>query len=142
MSAGFAPLALGTETSGSAVYPAGVNGIYGIKLSFDTVPLDGVCQLSSSFDHIGCFARDPADLVPLINILTDRDGNDESLTSGFEGLGIGVLQNTWGVQGAAREKWDTAQVVRTYMILSQTLTNSLRGTHIKMPCVECSARPE
>lgn len=112
MSAGFAPLALGTETSGSAVYPAGVNGVYGMKLSFGAVPLDGVCQLSRSFDHVGGFARDPADLKPLMDILMDKAGDDGEGRDGFKGLGVGVLSNVWGVMGdGVTDKWDTIEVV-------------------------------
>lgn len=112
ISAGFAPLALGTETSGSVVVPASVNGVYGIKLSFDSVPLDGVCKLSRSFDHVGVFARDPLDLVSLIGILSAKTEGFGELEEGFEGLSVGVLRSDWGVsEEVANEKWNTTDVV-------------------------------
>ncbi|KAK2596130.1 hypothetical protein QQS21_006407 [Conoideocrella luteorostrata] len=123
VSAGFAPLAVGTETSGSAVYPASVNGVYGLKLSFGSVPLDGVCKLSASFDHIGVFARDPIDLVPLVGILmgdSSKEANlQDEIGKGFDGLSVGVVPNTWGVQeSVAKEKWDMPDMVRMYFRLN------------------------
>ncbi|GAB0138513.1 hypothetical protein EsDP_00006748 [Epichloe bromicola] len=132
VSAGFAPLAVGTETAGSAVYPASVNGVYGLKLSFGSVPMDGVCKLSASFDHVGIFARDPVDLGPLADILMGGDAGASGhraagAARGFEGLRVGVVANTWGVgEKVAREKWDTPELKDAYESAVQRLRSLVR----------------
>lgn len=67
VAAGFAPLALGTETSGSVCMPANRAGIYSLKASSGTVAVeDGVFRLTQEFDGVGGMARCPADLEALM----------------------------------------------------------------------------
>lgn len=67
VAAGFAPLALGTETSGSVCMPANRAGIYSIKASLEAVTIDdGVFRLTREFDGVGGMARCPADLEALM----------------------------------------------------------------------------
>ena len=109
----FAPLALGTETSGSVVYPACLSGVYAIKLTPKVVPDDGLFKLSESFDSIGVMARSPDDLGILMSTM-GVPGLDPQYerTEGLGGLKIGVLERAWGVDESAKEKkWDTDQVV-------------------------------
>ena len=56
--AGMVDLAVGTQTIGSIIRPALYCGIVGLKLSHDTVNLDGVMPLQPTLDHIGLFAKD------------------------------------------------------------------------------------
>ena len=58
VAAGFCDIALGTQTSGSVIRPAGYCGVIGFKPSFGRVALDGVVPYSKSMDHIGLFAKD------------------------------------------------------------------------------------
>lgn len=115
ISAGFAPLSIGSETAGSVVIPAGANGVYGLKLTMDTVPLDGVCKLSSGFDCIGIFSREPDDLAPLMSILTGgHDGSTlhQEMKKGFDRLRVGVLPIDWGVdKEIAKGTWDQPSTV-------------------------------
>src|SRR5688572_32939672 len=66
---GFAPLSIGTETSGSTVYPAGLNGLYAMKLGRGQAYTDGVFRLSRAFDGIGVLARTPRDLAALAEVV-------------------------------------------------------------------------
>ena len=58
VSAGFADLALGTDTAGSLRIPAACVGVIGFKASHAAVDLAGVWPLARSFDATGFFARD------------------------------------------------------------------------------------
>ncbi|GLA27012.1 hypothetical protein AnigIFM63326_004199 [Aspergillus niger] len=70
VSAGFAPLSLGTETSGSVCMPANRAGLYSITASRGSVPMEGIFRLSKDFDKLGAMAKCPEDLgllMPLLN---------------------------------------------------------------------------
>ncbi|CUS04007.2 Amidase [Candidatus Promineifilum breve] len=56
VAAGFAPLALGTQTIGSIIRPAAFCGVVGFKPSFGRVATDGVIPLSPSADTVGWLA--------------------------------------------------------------------------------------
>ena len=58
VAAGLAPLALGTQTIGSIVRPAGFCGVLGFKPSRERISRQGVIPLSASLDHVGFFAAD------------------------------------------------------------------------------------
>ena len=62
VAAGFAPLALGTQTIGSIIRPAAFCGVIGFKPSFGRVPTDGVLPLSPSADTVGWFAATVGDV--------------------------------------------------------------------------------
>ena len=53
VSAGMAPLALGTQTGGSVIRPAAFCGIVGFKPSFGMIPRTGVLMQSPSLDTVG-----------------------------------------------------------------------------------------
>ncbi len=69
VAAGFSPLAIGTETGGSNVFPASVSGCYGLTLTRQAVASRGVFCISESFDRIGVMARDPWSLASLTEVL-------------------------------------------------------------------------
>lgn len=69
VAAGFCDIALGTQTSGSVIRPAGYCGTYGYKPTFGRVALDGVLPYSKSMDHIGLFAKDMPTLAASLPIL-------------------------------------------------------------------------
>ncbi|KAH8201085.1 hypothetical protein TruAng_004781 [Truncatella angustata] len=123
VSAGFSPLAIGTETAGSVVWPASLNGLYGIKLAPGTVPVDGVFRLSDSYDGIGAFSRDPWTLAALVHLLAPPQPGAALLPpstldgpTSWEGLTIGVTEPQWGVgTETIKGKWDLDEVVKTYV---------------------------
>ncbi|WP_108879606.1 amidase family protein [Anderseniella sp. Alg231-50] len=69
VAAGFCDIALGTQTSGSVIRPAGYCGTVGYKPSFGRVALDGVLPFSKSMDHIGLFAKDMSTLAAALPVL-------------------------------------------------------------------------
>jgi amidase len=77
VAAGLVPLALGTQTLGSAIRPAAFNGVVGFKPSFGAIPRLGVHHLSPSLDHVGFFARKVDDVAYALSLL--RGTNDSDL---------------------------------------------------------------
>jgi len=55
------PLAFGTQTAGSVIRPAAYCGAVGFKPSVGTHSREGVKELSSYLDTVGCFARSVED---------------------------------------------------------------------------------
>ena len=82
VAAGFCDIALGTQTSGSVIRPAGYCGTFGYKPSFGRVALDGVLPYSKSMDHIGLFAKDMSTMAATLPILvTDWKNTKDSLVN-------------------------------------------------------------
>ena len=57
VAAGFCDVALGTQTCGSVIRPAGYCGVIGYKPSFGRISRDGVLLFSKSMDHVGIIAK-------------------------------------------------------------------------------------
>jgi amidase len=77
-SANFAVVALATETDGSIVCPAAVNGIVGIKPTVGLTSRAGVVPLSHTQDTIGPHGRTVADAAAVLSVIQSRtfDGSD------------------------------------------------------------------
>jgi aspartyl-tRNA(Asn)/glutamyl-tRNA(Gln) amidotransferase subunit A len=73
VAAGLLPFALGSDTNGSVRVPASLTGIFGLKPTHGDLPLAGVFPFADSFDDVGPFTGNAADMVTVWNILTDRD---------------------------------------------------------------------
>ena len=76
VAAGYVPVAIGTETNGSIVSPAGHCGVVGIKPTVGLVSRYGVIPISHSQDTAGPMARTVADAAALLNILAVQDEED------------------------------------------------------------------
>jgi aspartyl-tRNA(Asn)/glutamyl-tRNA(Gln) amidotransferase subunit A len=59
VAAGFADLAIGTDTMGSVRIPAAYCGVVGLKPTAGLVSRQGVVPLSPALDHVGMLARTP-----------------------------------------------------------------------------------
>jgi amidase len=69
---GMAPLALGTETDGSVVVPAGLCGVVGVKTETGLLPLDGVVPISHVQDTVGLLAGRLSDAALALSVLTGQ----------------------------------------------------------------------
>ena len=98
VAAGLAPLAVGTETDGSIVSPASVNGVVGIKPTPGVVDARGIVPIAASLDTAGPLARNVRDAAALLAAMTDRVVLPRSLTAApptrqpLRGSRIGVLR--------------------------------------------------
>ena len=80
VAAGFAPLAIGTQTGGSVIRPAAFCGVTGFKPTFGMIPRTGVLSQSPSLDTLGVFARDVTDAALLTDVLAGHDPADKATT--------------------------------------------------------------
>ncbi len=64
------PFSLGSDTNGSIRVPASLTGVYGLKPTHGSLPMDGVFPLAHSLDDAGPFARSVADLRCVWEVLS------------------------------------------------------------------------
>lgn len=76
VAAGFAPVSVGTETSGSILSPAHANSIVGIKPTVGLVSRSGVIPISHIQDTPGTFGATVEDAAILLGALTGIDEED------------------------------------------------------------------
>lgn len=89
------PLAVGTETGGSIVCPAGANGVVGIKPTFGSVPQDGIIPIAHSRDIAGPMARTVRGAALMLAIMQDREAYQFNRRD-LNGLRIGAVADYSG----------------------------------------------
>lgn len=78
VAAGFAPLALGSDTSGSIRGPACHCGVVGLKPTYGRVSRRGVFPLSYSMDHCGPLTWTVSDAAVALQCIAGHDPHDPS----------------------------------------------------------------
>jgi amidase len=91
VAAGMVPLALGTETDGSVIAPAGLCGVVGVKPEPGLLPLQGVAVVSPVQDAIGLLAGRLDDAVTALQELTGRPAQPVGLPD-IDDLRLGSWQ--------------------------------------------------
>ena len=76
VAAGMVPIALGSDTNGSIRVPASLCGIFGLKPTYGRLSRQGAYLFAASFDHVGPFARDVADLALAYDAMQGADADD------------------------------------------------------------------
>ena len=127
--AGFAPLTVGTETSGSILSPSAANSDVGIKPTVGLVSRTGIVPIAASQDTAGPITKtvadaaveltaldgaDPLDTATAANPLVGHDFAQDLRTTALQGARIGVVASQ--VPGAGtdnRALWDAATAALT-----------------------------
>lgn len=122
VAAGLVPLTLGSDTNGSIRVPASLCGIFGLKPTYGRLSRGGSYLFAASFDHLGPFARDVADLALAYDALQGADAEDPAqqwravepvsgvLDAGTAGLRIAVADGHFARNGHA-EAFAAAEAV-------------------------------
>ncbi len=129
VAAGFAPLAIGTDTGGSIRQPAGLCSITGLKPTYGRVSRYGLVAFASSLDQIGPMARSARDAAILLEAIAGHDARDstsldrpaprytQSIDQPLAGLKLGVVREHFAagldgeVERAAQEAIGTYQTM-------------------------------
>ncbi|MEV4263062.1 amidase [Kribbella sp. NPDC049584] len=85
VAAGLAEYAIGTETNGSIVCPAALNGIVGLKPTVGLIPQQGIVPISHSQDTAGPMTRTVTQAAALLTVLT---GNQTDYTEACRGTDL------------------------------------------------------
>ena len=80
IAASLAPLGVGTETDGSIVSPASINGLVGLKPTLGRVSRSGIIPIAHSQDTAGPMTRTVADAALLYAAMAGPDA-DDAITS-------------------------------------------------------------
>jgi amidase len=123
IAAGLAWAAIGTETDGSIICPASVNGLVGLKPTVGLVSRTYVVPISHSQDTPGPMARSVADAALLLNAIAGSDPADPATgladrhkvdftaglaTASLRGVRIGVLRKQVGTSPGVTTLFDQA----------------------------------
>ena len=129
VSANLAAAAIGTETDGSIICPAAVNGLVGLKPTVGLVSRDGIIPISFSQDTAGPMTRTVEDAALLLGVLAGRDKADPATQEAswnvtldyaarlkpgaLSGARIGVLRSKFDIHPDAAAAMEVAiQVMR------------------------------
>ncbi len=121
VAAEFCSAAIGTETDGSIVCPASVNGIVGFKPSLGLVSRSGVIPVAHSQDTAGPMTRSVRDAAILMNAIAGHDPNDPASepagaidytqylsSDSLHDRRVGVLRQFFGVHPKVDEVMENA----------------------------------
>ncbi len=81
VSANFSMLTVGTETNGSIVCPASLNGIVGIKPTVGLLSRSGIIPIAETMDTPGPLAQNVEDAAIMLGAMTGIDERDERTKS-------------------------------------------------------------
>lgn len=98
VAAGLVPFAIGSETSGSILTPAGYNGLSGLRPTYGRVSRHGAMALSWTLDKIGPMCRTAEDCGLVLAAMAGSDPHDAtSVDEPYEFRTSELRDRTWKV---------------------------------------------
>ncbi|KAL8709248.1 MAG: hypothetical protein Q9220_005991 [cf. Caloplaca sp. 1 TL-2023] len=102
VAAGFAPIALGTETWGSLIMPASRANVFTLKPSRGLVAQDGIMPVSEILDTAGPMTKSAIDIANSLDIVANRspgsqypaEGLRSKVTGSWDGLRLGTVRTS------------------------------------------------
>ncbi|MGW5736689.1 MULTISPECIES: amidase [Streptomyces] len=104
LAASLAQVAIGTETDGSIVCPAGMNGVVGHKPSLGLVSQSGVVPISAEQDTAGPMARNVIDTALTLSVLSERK-QERTRGAAAGGLARAADQGSTSLRGKRIGLW-------------------------------------
>lgn len=98
VAAGFAPLAVGTETNGSIIVPAAFNGVVGFKPGVGLLSRSGIIPASHRQDTPGPMTRSVFDAALMLNAMSGRDPHDAASVDAPQGIDYTALLKPGALQ--------------------------------------------
>lgn len=117
VAAGAVPFAIGSDTSGSILYPAAVTGTAGLRATFGRVSRAGAMTLCWTLDRLGPLCRDANDCGLVLEAIAGPDRADAAtLPAGFrrqvrrqEGFRLAVIEGCCdGVEDEVRANFEAS----------------------------------
>ncbi len=106
VSLGLSPVAVGTETAGSVIYPASQNGVVGLKPTLGTVSQAGIIPIAKAHDTAGPMARNIKDCFYLFQAMTTITETLDHHTKALTDYRFGFI-NDAEIKEAYRDEDDT-----------------------------------
>lgn len=116
VAANLVPVAFGTETDGSIIWPAMKNGIVGIKPSLNLVSTKGIVPISRNFDVAGPLARTVKDAAYALDIIAEGHPGGEEATG---------------------QEHDPRETQWTYSKCAKAKAENLKGVRFGLPMRRC-----
>jgi len=140
VAAALAPLAVGTETNGSIVCPAGANGIVGIKPTLGTVSRSGIIPIAHSQDTAGPMAKTVTGAAIMLEAMIGADPADPGTRAWpggapllrpdpeqlrLDGVRIGVYRSYYGAGDRPKVEAVYAAAIEQLEALGATLVDPI-----------------
>ena len=124
VAANLAAASVGTETDGSIICPAAVNGVVGLKPTVGLVSREGIIPISYSQDTAGPMTRTVEGAAQMLSVMAGRDVDDPATANaawnitldyqshlrleGLKGARIGVLRSKFAIHPDAAAAMEMA----------------------------------
>ena len=141
VAADLAAAAIGTETDGSIVCPASVNGVVGVKPTHGLVGRSGIIPVAASLDTAGPMTRTVADAAILLSAMAGADAQDSATRdadahavddyqrfldgAGVRGARLGVVRSCCGKEAGTDAVFEAA--LETLRGLGVEVVDSIDG---------------
>lgn len=122
--AGLVNMAVGSETDGSIVCPASLNGCVGIKPTVGSIPRDAMIPISASQDTPGPMAQSVAQAAALLDVLTNKNIHTNAVNS-EEPMRIAYVKE-WATEDSGTNKLFAE-------LLSKLSAANIKFTEISLP---------